>query len=302
MTLQLPRPPHDALYNFVSAFDAGAVLHRFHRSGQEPEPGVIVNFLGTRITPAIHPSILAPLAGKVEGLPVPGNWHADIAEWAAALHAVERAQGTFRIVELGCGWGCWMTNTGVAARSIGLEVELIGVEGEAAHLKNAADTLALNGFGPGDFRLVHGVAAPKPGVAIFPRAGAGQTSWGGEALFDPDPAALAEAKGRDDLQVLDCFTIPQLAGDKPVDLLHIDIQGAEAVFVEGNFDAISTHVRRVLIGTHSRAIEGRLTDQFLHHGWRLEMERTAIVTLQDGKPALYIDGVQMWANPSGTIA
>jgi hypothetical protein len=40
----------------------------------------------------------------VEGIPIPANWHADIAEWAAALRAVELAEETFTVVELGCGW------------------------------------------------------------------------------------------------------------------------------------------------------------------------------------------------------
>ena len=60
---------------------------------------------------------------------------------------------------------------------------------------------------------------------------------------------------------------------------------------------MQTHVRRVLIGTHSRAIEGRLEEIFLKAGWRMEMDRPAIAPLQDGKPVIYIDGVQMWANP-----
>ena len=64
--------------------------------------------------------ILDGRAGEVEDMPIPANWHADIAEWAAALRAVELARGTFSMAELGCGWGCWMNNTGVAARAAGL--------------------------------------------------------------------------------------------------------------------------------------------------------------------------------------
>ena len=295
MLLQSPRPLHEALFHYAASFDALAVLSSFNQPGQQPEPGVIRNFLGTRIKPDVYPSVLTAMTGMIEGPPNPGNWHADIAEWAAALRAVDLAQETFRILELGCGWGCWMTNMGVAARSRGLKVELIGIEGEQSHLANARDTLQLNGFSEAQFRLVHGVAAPKPGVAIFPRT-TGAAEWGGEARFFPDRKTLAAAQKSKEVQVLDCHTIADLSGDRPIDLLHIDIQGAEAAFVEGNMEHISRHVRRVLIGTHSRAIEGQLCKWFLSHGWQMEMERPAIVTISNGMPVVHIDGVQMWAN------
>jgi hypothetical protein len=292
-----PRPLHDALWHYACGFDALALLGRFQAAGQQPEPGIIRNFLGTRIEPLIHPAVLAPAAGTVEGLPLPGNWHADIAEWAAALLTVERAQGTYRIVELGCGWGCWMTNMGVAARARGLKVDLIGIEAEAQHLAAAHRTLALNGFGAGDYALTHGVAGPTPGHAIFPRAAPGQAGWGGAAVLDPAPADLAAARGRADLQVLDRVTLGQLSAGRPIDLLHIDIQGAEVDFVTGNLAQMKAHVRHVLIGTHSRVIEGALIGCLGAAGWTIEMERPAVMPFRNGAPSLEIDGVQLWKGP-----
>jgi len=57
-------------------------------------------------------------------------------------------------------------------------------------------------------------------------------------------------------------------------------------------------VKRVLIGTHSRAIEGRLFTHFETLGWRLEMERPALAPPVAGRPEIKIDGVQLWANPA----
>ncbi len=56
-------------------------------------------------------------------------------------------------------------------------------------------------------------------------------------------------------------------------------------------------MKRVLIGTDSRVIEGQLCGHFLGHGWRMEMERPALAPLLNGRPEIRIDGVQMWANP-----
>lgn len=292
----MPRPLHEALWHWYSEFDAEALVAAYAVTGQTPEPGIIRNFLGTRIEPLVYPPVLTRMAGTVEGPPAPGNWHADIAEWGAALRSVDLARGSYRIVELGCGWGCWITNMGVAARSRGLTLDLVGVEGDAAHLDHARQTLALNGLAPDSYRLIHGIAAARPGRAIFPKSDG--SGWGNAAVFDADAATLARAARDPAVQVLDCVTLARAAGGGAIDLLHIDIQGAEADFVAGNLDQMAAHVRRVLIGTHSRSIEGRLMDLFLTAGWRIEMERPAIAPLLDGRPEIRIDGVQMWMNPA----
>ncbi|MGR3374994.1 MAG: class I SAM-dependent methyltransferase [Pseudooceanicola nanhaiensis] len=288
---------HQALWQYYTEFDAREVLERFAAEGREATPGQIINFLGTRVEPAVFPPVLEAMAGSLEPLPLPGNWHADIAEWAAALHSVALASGTYRIVELGCGWGCWITNMGVAARRRGLEVDLVGIEGDAHHLANARRTLELNGFEPGQYRLNHGIAGPRPGRAIFPLNPDDGSNWGGSATFDPDPETLRAAEADPAVQVLDCMTLEQLGGGWQIDLLHIDIQGAETEFVTGNADQLRRFVKRVLIGTHSRQIEGDLCAHFLDAGWRLEMERPAVTPLRDGRPWTWIDGVQLWANP-----
>jgi FkbM family methyltransferase len=301
MSMTMPQKITSSLFNYFCEFDAEALMQSFHQQNQTPEEGIIRNFLGCRITPSVYPSVLTAMAGTVESLPHPGNWHADIAEWAAALRSVELAktqgQGVYRIVELGCGWGCWITNMGVAARSRGLAVDLIGIEGDRYHLESASAVLKLNGFSEADFALHHGVAGPKPGKAIFPVHAVDGSNWGAEPKFYPGPIALAVAKKRKEVQILNCFTLADLTKGQPIDLLHIDIQGAEFDYVRGNFNAIKTQVKRALIGTHSRQIEGALCGHFLDAGWRMEMERPVIAPLQQGRPETRVDGVQLWANP-----
>ncbi|QBY02239.1 class I SAM-dependent methyltransferase [Rhodophyticola sp. CCM32] len=288
---------HHALSAYFCEFDAEALLKGFQDVDQVPEPGLIRNFLGTRIAPFVCPQVLTPLAGQVEPIPAPGNWHADIAEWAAALKSVTLAEDMYRIVELGCGWGCWMTNMGVAARKLDMAVDLIGIEANAHHLARAEKTLNLNGFTSADYRLIHGVAGAAPGKAIFPLHEEEEADWGGEAVFDPDPEALAEAETSDRHQILEIIPLSKVADGQMIDLLHLDIQGAEYAYVEGCFDDILQHVKRVLIGTHSRRIEGQLFAAFQTAGWKLEMERPAIAPPVGGQPRVQIDGVQLWANP-----
>jgi sugar/nucleoside kinase (ribokinase family) len=122
-------------------------------------------------------SILQGRAGEVEGIPIPANWHADVAEWGAALRTVDLARNSFTVVELGCGWGCWMNNTGVAARRAGLDVNLIGIEGDAGHLRFAKEACAANGFAPQQVTLYRGAAAPASGIALFPREQQAGIEW-----------------------------------------------------------------------------------------------------------------------------
>ncbi|WP_050604583.1 FkbM family methyltransferase [Ruegeria sp. 6PALISEP08] len=272
------------------------------RDFAEPDPeardGLITNFRGVRIEPRVMPSILEPLAGSVEAIPDPGNWHADIAEWAAALLSVKEASGTYRIIELGCGWACWLNNMGFVAKKRGLNVDLIGIEGDGSHLANAERTFQLNGFNPDEFRLVNGVAASKEGIALFPKFEKAHENWGAEPIFYPNEEILAKARAKGNYTELDCYTLENLSNGEAVDLLHIDIQGSELDFVRNNFDSIEKLVKRVFIGTHSRYLEGALQEFFLSKGWKIEMDRPVIHTLIQGRPQIETDGVLLFKNPN----
>jgi hypothetical protein len=82
-----------------------------------------------------------------------------------------------------------------------------------------------------------------------------------------------------------------------IDLLHVDIQGGEADLVAGSLGVLADKVAYIVIGTHSRQIEGRLMDTLLGAGWTLEIERSAILVPGPSGPVVSVDGVQGWRNP-----
>jgi hypothetical protein len=129
----------------------------------------LVNFLDVVIDPRFLPEVLKGMDGKLDGIPIPANWHADIAEWGAVLRAVDLARDRFTVMELGCGWGCWLNNAGAAARRAGLKVTLIGVEGDEGHIGFAKEACATNGFAPEQLHLHRGIAAGQSGFALFPK-------------------------------------------------------------------------------------------------------------------------------------
>lgn len=284
--------------NCSTIFDPRETVERHAAADLKPDPRYLTNFLGVRIDPKFFPGILDGRAGEVEPLPLPANWHADLAEWAAALRTVDFARSTFRAIELGCGWACWLNCTGVAARRLGLQVELIGVEGDSGHVQFAHEALGANGFSSSEYRISHGIAAPRAGKALFPNFGTSGVDWGAQPVFDAGTAEVAIAKARGSHHVLDMIPFSTLAGSTPVDLLHIDIQGGEAALVRESLPDLNSLVRRMVIGTHSRAIEGALMDTLTGAGWILEIERPAIYRLPEGAaPVLVVDGLQGWANP-----
>jgi hypothetical protein len=292
-------PSDSPFFHYNAAFDPQEIMRRHAASDLHASPQYFTNFLGVRIDPKFFPTILQGRAGQLESIPIPANWHADIAEWGAALRAVDLARGTFTVIELGCGWGCWMNNTGVAARRAGLDVNLIGVEGDEAHVAFAQEACAANGFALHQVTLRRGIAAPTGGIALFPREKQAGINWGSEPIFGATEEQRLSATQSGRYDELPMIALAELvAPHARVDLLHVDIQGGEADFIAGCLPVMHEKVAYLLVGTHSRQIEGRIMDTLLQVGWKLEIERPAIFSLTGGSPRITVDGVQGWRNPS----
>ncbi|HLX77500.1 MAG TPA: hypothetical protein VKR27_01330, partial [Acidimicrobiales bacterium] len=284
-------------FHYNALFDAEAVIRRHARVDLEPNARYLTNFLGVVIDPKWVPQILAGREGQLEPIPIPANWHADIAEWAGALRAVDLARRSFTMAELGCGWGCWMNNAGVAARNAGLSVHLIGVEADEGHLAFAREACQANDFAEGEFTLHRGIAGASSGFALFPRQETAGEQWGLEPIFDVAPADRDKLLATGAYEELRVFGLGELIGDQTsLDLLHVDIQGGEADLIEASRRVLDERVAYLLVGTHSRQIEGRLFECLSRAGWRLEIERPAIITLTESGPVTSVDGVQGWRN------
>ena len=181
---------------------------------------------------------------------------------------------------------------------MGLAVELVGIEGDAGHVGFAHEALAANHFSPAQVTLRWGVAAAAAGVALFPRQDVAGASWGLEPVF-----GATDAQRHDALRLGSHDEVPMvpltemLAPYRRVDLLHADIQGGEAELVEACLPVLGEKVAFLVIGTHSRQIEGRLLAGLLRAGWLLEIERPCIMTLGGEAPSTAVDGVQGWRNP-----
>lgn len=218
-------------------------------------------------------------------------------EWVGTLRSVLEAKDSFTAMELGAGWAPWLVASQAAARQRGItRIDLTGVEGSAEHYGFMIDNFRNNGLDPAAFHLHHAVAGAEDGVAAFPRLRAAQDDYGASAVFEDSERAAAALRG--DLEEIPSLSLKTLIGDRPrVDLVHIDIQGHEESVIAAGIDVLDERVRRLVIGTHSRTIEGHLFDLLHAHGWVCESELPCVLwPTMDGGRYLAADGEQVWRN------
>jgi FkbM family methyltransferase len=241
--------------------------------------------------------------------PVPDDgFHAETIEYVSLIDALERApQQRFSVVEIGAAWGPWLSMGGVVARRSGRkQIDLVGVEADPDRFQQLNRQLVVNQLrpayangewcemGPARSRLIQGAAGAKPGTLWFPKLN----------IHDLG-AAAAEAKREQDYRgaAIESYEVRAyslteiLDGVDFVDFLHVDIQGAEFDLLSANAELLKQRVGCMLIGTHSRVIEGQLI-QLLDRDWSLWREKPCRVDWQLATPDLsgrtVNDGVQYW--------
>jgi hypothetical protein len=94
-----------------------------------------------------------------------------------------------------------------------------------------------------------------------------------------------------------CFSLATLLEPfTKVNLVHVDIQGDELKVIRSALDILKQKVIRLVIGTHSRAIEQELLDVLAWQSWDLESEETCLFKQDDRRMILGWDGCQVWRN------
>jgi FkbM family methyltransferase len=152
-----------------------------------------------------------------------------------------------------------------------------------------------NGLNPDDHQLLHGIAAAADGTVEFPVPPDPAADYGATVAAE-DPL-LPRIRGALTTSVR-AYSLPTLlAPFDRVDLVHIDIQGSEADVVSAGREVLQQKVRRVVIGTHGRAIEQALLEELSSQGWALEADQACRYSPFGAGLALAVDGCQVWRNP-----
>lgn len=238
----------------------------------------------------------------------PGSW-----EWTPLTWAVMTAGDSLTAVELGAGWGPWISRAYALARTLGIETRKVyGVEAEPTHFGYLTRHMEDNGIAPQERVLFEGLSAAQSGVALFPITETPDKSWGlrqvgpagatREAVLQQMQAtAVPGEEGVYTLprsphryQVQESISLADLIGDEPkVDFMHVDIQGSEGEVIPAAMDLLTERFRVVAIGTHSHEIEATLRESFAAAGWVCHHDSEQH---HDDKGMLR-DGHQVWRNP-----
>ncbi|MFT0859060.1 FkbM family methyltransferase [Ancylobacter sp. G4_0304] len=185
-------------------------------------------------------------------------------DWIGLLTAVARADGVFRMAELGAGWAPWLVRAALASRQrpqiTGLE--LLAIEADPAHHSWIIQHFLDNDIDPVEHSIVHGAVSSRPGMLSFP------------AVVDPDIDYGASLRGTalatDTIEVRG-WSVPEVLArfSGPLDFLHVDIQGAEYDSLPAAMDALKASVKSIMIGTHHPdSSHDALLATFRDHGWR----------------------------------
>lgn len=278
------------------------ILQRHACDNLVAEPGYVIDFIGGRTHESILWSAVRHLAGTVGGLPVPADYHAETIEWVGLLKSIESCRGRFVAMELGAGWGPWITAGAIAARNAGItEIRLTGVEADPGRFDLMRRHLADNGFDPDSQMLIRAAVGAERGHAKWPVISLPAEAGGARPTRGGNTGDIAYSGIRAGIDVEIVAFRDLLAREAVWDLLHIDIQGWEVEVCESAREMLCERVKWLVVGTHSRALDGQMVELMWQLGWQLENEKPTIFIFRPGTESLElmttVDGCQVWRNP-----
>ncbi len=283
------------------------VFDRFRNIPKQAQPGFLVDYLGVRTRPESLASHVRALAGTVQGIPVPGDWHAEAVEHIGLIKSVLDAKGAYRVMELGAGWGPWLVAGAAAARHLGItEIHMLGVEADSGHHASLRQHLQDNGFDPDRHTLLKAAVGATAGKARFPKVHDSANQWGarptqGDNASDTAYLSSVMGEAKIEMEEVDLLAINDLLARQPSwDLVHIDVQGWEADICRAGMQQLGERAKRVIVGTHSRKLDGEVMEMFHHAGWTLEHEKPTQMRYNRAAEKLesmtWADGAQIWKN------
>jgi hypothetical protein len=286
------------------------VFDQFRGAPLEPSPGFVTDFHGSRARISSLWDGVQHLDGVVLSKPIPGDYHAETAEWLGVLKAVLSCHGTFTAMELGAGIGPWLVASNAAARLRGVtDIRLLGVEGDPGRFALMEQNFWDNGIDPHQHVLICGGVAIGSGRAKWPRFADPRNAAGRPVRRLQDNEGLDERdldylEGLvDELIDVDLIAFDELLDyERLWDLVHLDVQGTEVELCAACLEKLSKRVRYLVVGTHSRKLDGDLLNLMFQAGWILEHEKPTrfifnrqLRTLERMTSA---DGIQVWRNPN----
>ena len=275
-------------YNFAR----DPLFSRFPPASASPKPGFHIGYLGEQTDAQLFVDFPQPL--RVQGYP-PINQN--LFKWRPLLSAVADARKQFVMVSAGAGFGPWLVSAVCALRQYNpMPFFLVGIEAEQTHFEWMLRHFRNNAIDPHEHRLWHAAIDAEPGVTTL-LSDTEPARWFGQALVNTFHGTHA-GDGYRRYQV-PCVSLNQVLAElNIVDLLEIDIVGAEERAVPAAIDMINRKVRHVNIGIQAPHIDHIIEVLFAARGWKCVCKfgcKSAEMT--EFGHVEFPQGVQHWVNP-----
>jgi FkbM family methyltransferase len=220
-------------------------------------------------------------------------------EWIDLIESVKASKGTFRIFELGAGYGRWSARAAVVCKQFGKNYELTAAEAEPTHFAWLGRHLANNGIESTKITLINAAVSNKDGHSWF-YVGK-PADWYGQALAsgkDRKRWTKNNAYGYE-FAMVETISFKNLFNARnTIDFIDIDVQGAELEVLSSGKKQLDSFVKRIHIGTHSEKIEEGLRKLFGSNlKWKNMFDFSTQKTNNTPYGSIYfLDGVQSWIN------
>ena len=244
--------------------------------------GFETDFLGTRYKTAFC-TLFDPQPHDRYEAPSYPPLNEEYFEWIDLLEAVAAANGRFTMLELGAGFGRWTARGAAAAKQWGLPYTLIAVEAEPTHFEWMIQNLQDNGVKPEDCCLIQAAVAGKDGKIGF-HVGDAAGSYG------------QSIGGSTEVNAISLPTLLQSL--ELVDLIDMDVQGAELEIIQVATAVLNEKVKRIHIETHNDQLHSRILTLFRALGWKPHFLYAG--STADKTPwgrSNFQEGIQSWLNP-----
>jgi FkbM family methyltransferase len=286
------------------------IFNHFKFSLQEQETDWCIDGLGVRTRASFMDMSKWHIQFKATALPEIGETYF---EWIDVLEAVFFAKNRFTMIELGAGFAPWLVIAATALRQISeIPFYLVAVEAEPTHFKWISDHFQDNGLNPREHLLINAAITDKGGSAWF-RVG-NPLEYGQSLGSQPASSArsfmkrlrswkkngfLNNLNNKPKVKKIEAITLSSILDKLDyVDLLDMDIQGAEFEVIASSIQQMTSKVKRAHIGTHGQDIEVGLRNIFKEFGWvnTYDFPKGQVNDTPYGSIS-FQDGVQSWRNP-----
>lgn len=257
-----------------------AIFQEFQDFRAVAPPNFEVNFLG-----GLTRDDFCEIRTATTVLPNPGE---ELFEFKSILEAAKAAGPRFTFVELGAGFGRWSCIAAMAARRLAKDYRLYMAEAEPQHLEWIPIHMADNDISAAKYSIFPYAVGEVGTIPFYVK---GPTELGADNARNWYGQSTVHSEYRDQLvksednyfgrpmkylsngfYSIDVESRPlmeMISAIEFIDLIDMDIQGAEVDVIPSAIDFLNSRVRRMHIETHSAAIEASLRVLLIENGWTI---------------------------------